>query len=146
MSTEAATTTSTTTPPKEEMTEQKIIEHYNHLRQEQGTLMTRISELDGESHEHLLVLDTLTPMEPNRRCHRLIGGVLVERSVETVIPEIKESLENINNVLGQFNEKLLAKEKEMDEFMVKYKINVKGAAGTGGNSNSKGDDTRGVLA
>jgi hypothetical protein len=44
---------------------------------------------------HSLVLSTLTPLlttEPTRKCFRLIGGVLVERTVSEVEPDLRGNL------------------------------------------------------
>eukprot|EP00658_Telonema_sp_P-2_P019123 TRINITY_DN17507_c0_g1_i1.p1 TRINITY_DN17507_c0_g1~~TRINITY_DN17507_c0_g1_i1.p1 ORF type:complete len:122 (+),score=56.06 TRINITY_DN17507_c0_g1_i1:128-493(+) len=114
------------------------------LLQDQSGLMSRIAELEGEHHEHNLVIVTLTPMEVTRRCHRLVGGVLVEKTVADVLPEVKNSYDNIGNVIKTFNEQLVKKEKEMEEFMAKYKINVRGNNGVA--TAAIGDDSRaGVL-
>lgn len=34
-------------------------------------------------------------MEPERKCYRLVGGVLVERTVKEVRPAILSNLENV---------------------------------------------------
>ena len=38
-----------------------------------------------------LVAETLRPMEPDRRCHHLVSGVLVERTVKEVLPIIEHN-------------------------------------------------------
>lgn len=43
-----------------------------------------------------LVLKTLTETEPTRKCYRLIGGVLVERNVASVLPAVKEHYEGVS--------------------------------------------------
>jgi hypothetical protein len=43
-----------------------------------------------------LVEDTLKPLDPKRRAFRLIGGVLVEQTVEEVIPNITDNLKNVS--------------------------------------------------
>jgi hypothetical protein len=48
---------------------------------------------------HSLVLSTLTPLlttEPTRKCFRLIGGVLVERTVSEVEPDLKGNLMGVS--------------------------------------------------
>lgn len=42
---------------------------------------TLVSELESERAEHQLVLMSLEKLEPTRRCWRLVGGILVERTV-----------------------------------------------------------------
>lgn len=128
-----------------ELTEQQIVDQYNRLRQDQSALMSRVAELEGEHHEHNLVIQSLTPMDGGRRCHRLVGGVLVEKTVADVLPEVQQSYDGIGGVIKQFNEQLVRKEKEMEEFMAKYKINVRGNSGAA-TAGAAGDDARaGVL-
>ena len=128
-------------------TEEEILRQYNALRQDQGKLMSRIAELDGERHEHALVLQTLKPLEPGRKCHRLVGGALVERTVATVTPEVENALAQIDNVLKNFNEQLVKKDKELEAFVIQYKISTKGKGGAApAAATGDGEAARGVLA
>ena len=45
-----------------------------------------------------LVEETLKPLDPKRRAFRLIGGVLVERTVEEVLPSITDNLSNVSDL------------------------------------------------
>lgn len=50
-----------------------------------------------------LVIDTLTEAskaDPNRKCFRLIGGVLVERTVKEVLPALQTNLEGVSCVFA----------------------------------------------
>jgi Prefoldin subunit len=47
-------------------------------------------------------LDEILPKDPKRRCFRLIGGVLVERTVEDVAPNLKTNLEGVSCLLSPF--------------------------------------------
>jgi prefoldin subunit 2 len=48
-----------------------------------------------EKEEHQLVLDTLSPLGQNRTCFRLMGGVLVERTIEQVAPMVESNLQGV---------------------------------------------------
>jgi prefoldin subunit 2 len=133
-------------PAKQLETEEEILRHYNALRQDQGKLMSRIAELDGERHEHALVLQTLKPLEPTRRCHRLVGGALVERTVATVTPEVENALAQIDNVLKNFNEQLVKKDRELESFAAQYKITTKKGGSAPVNQAGAAEGARGVLA
>ena len=52
-------------------------------------LQTQIFDLEQQLSDHKLVLGTLTPMDAGRRCMRMIGGVLVERTVGEVVPAVQ---------------------------------------------------------
>jgi prefoldin subunit 2 len=60
-------------------------------------LINKINELQQEAKEHQLVLDAFKSVEPERRCFRLIGGVLVERTVKDNKPSLEENLVNVCN-------------------------------------------------
>ena len=42
-----------------------------------------------------LVIDTLKPLDPQRKCFRLIGGILVERTVAEVLPALEKNFESV---------------------------------------------------
>ena len=46
-----------------------------------------------------LVIDTLKDVEGERKCFRMIGGVLVERSVKEVLPALRKNKEQVSCVL-----------------------------------------------
>ena len=46
-----------------------------------------------------LVEETLLPLDPNRKAFRLIGGILVERTVGDVLPNVVYNREQVRNVL-----------------------------------------------
>ena len=124
-------------------TESEIIEAYNRLRQEQNSIMSQIAQAESERHEHGLVVDALKPLEPQRRCHRLVGGVLVERTVAEVLPMIEDSVAQFDMLLKNLSEQLAKKEASMNAFMIKYKIRVRGQDDK---VEAKQQDAKGVLA
>jgi prefoldin subunit 2 len=44
-----------------------------------------------------LVEETLTPLDVKRRAFRLVGGVLVERTVGEVLPSVVSNRENVSS-------------------------------------------------
>jgi len=42
-----------------------------------------------------LVINNIKDLDPNRKCFRLIGGVLVERTVKDVLPAITKNVEKV---------------------------------------------------
>lgn len=48
---------------------------------------------------HRLVIETLQDCyatEPSRKCFRLVGGILVERTVSDVLPELIDRYESVS--------------------------------------------------
>ena len=104
-------------------------------------LWNKINELRNEVSEHEQVLRALEPMDANRRCYRLVGDVLVEKTVGEVIPIIKQNEQGLKEVISgpfttdgdltisQVLEKLAVQLERDGEalaaFQKKYKVRVK---------------------
>ena len=75
---------------------QNVIHQFNELIRESQSLANKISELELDCNEHKLVEETLGPLDPSRKAFRLVGEVLVERTVEEVLPSVKTNRENVS--------------------------------------------------
>eukprot|EP01064_Diplonema_japonicum_P004598 TRINITY_DN1301_c0_g1_i5.p1 TRINITY_DN1301_c0_g1~~TRINITY_DN1301_c0_g1_i5.p1 ORF type:complete len:140 (+),score=46.22 TRINITY_DN1301_c0_g1_i5:243-662(+) len=104
-------------PSQEELQQQ-----YAYMKQDYDMTARKIAEMEGEKHEYNLVLTALKPLEDDRKCYRLVGGVLVERTASEVGPALKESLVKIDELLENLNKSMLSKQKAMTEFTEKHKI------------------------
>lgn len=69
-----------------------------------------------------LVEKTLEPLDPDRRAFRLVGGILVERTVKEVLPSVTQNRENLDQVISTMETRLSAKQKEASEFKANYNI------------------------
>lgn len=106
--------------------EQQIVLGFQELRQECGMIHDKIQELEAEEMEHELVCKALEAMDGKRRCHRLIGDVLVERTVEEVLPAVVRNREGLKQAIETLKSQLHQKEKDLAEYQNKYKIRVRG--------------------
>ncbi|KAG5461877.1 MAG: hypothetical protein BJ554DRAFT_5865 [Olpidium bornovanus] len=43
-----------------------------------------------------LVIDTMVPLNPDRKCFRLVGGVLVERTIKEVLPALEANRSGVS--------------------------------------------------
>lgn len=68
---------------------------YREIMGECQRLMQKIAELEVDRNEHALVEETLQPLDPSRRAYRLVGEVLVERSVGEVLPSVSANKQNV---------------------------------------------------
>jgi prefoldin subunit 2 len=114
----------------EMMSEQAVAGKWNFMRSELNQLYGKINELEQELNEHQLVINAIQPLDPGRKCFRMIGGVLVERTVGEVLPAVNRNKEGLQEVITRLTEALEKKTKEFAAFEAKYKIKVRG----------KGDD------
>jgi chaperonin cofactor prefoldin len=65
-----------------------------------------------------LVLDTLQPLPQDRKCFRMINGVLVERTVKEVVPALETNSEGLKKLLAELVSQYKSKEAEMEKWKV----------------------------
>lgn len=104
--------------------------NFSRLQNDLQTLATKIGELESEAEEHelslpfnkpthdhnqytclshRLVLTTLNETlsaEPDRKCFRLIGGVLVERTVKDVVPALETNRAGVSPLFASAEKQL----------------------------------------
>ena len=56
-----------------------------------------------------LVLESISKLEDDRRCWRLVNGVLFEKAKKEVVPELEQMIANLGAVVKQLNDALLLK-------------------------------------
>ena len=64
------------------------------------------------------MLESLTPVPRDRKCFRLINGVLVERTVGDVVPALETNAEGLRSVLEGLVKEYKKKQEEMDKWKV----------------------------
>ncbi|NWY07782.1 PFD2 protein, partial [Nothoprocta ornata] len=104
----------------------QVVTRFNRLRQEQRGLASKAAELELELNEHSLVIETLRAVEAARRCYRMVGGVLVERTVKEVLPALESNKEQIGRLLETLTQQLQAKGRELSDFRELHNIRVVG--------------------
>ena len=62
--------------------------------------------------------ETLQPLPDDRKCFRLINGVLVERTVKDVLPALKTNSDGLKQVLEELLKQYKGKEGEMNKWKV----------------------------
>lgn len=66
--------------------------------------------------EHRLVLETLTPLSGDRKCFRMINGVLTERTVSDVLPALQTNADGLKKVLDDLVKQYRGKQDEMEKW------------------------------
>ncbi|KAL3314904.1 hypothetical protein Ciccas_006469 [Cichlidogyrus casuarinus] len=99
--------------------QQEILEGFNKLRSEQQAIARNIADLEINQHEQIRVIATLKGVEPIRKCFRLIDDVLVEKTVQDILPtliseesKMKPAIEDLKEQLEAKGNELLAYKKE----------------------------------
>ncbi|GLB34052.1 putative prefoldin subunit [Lyophyllum shimeji] len=107
------------------LSDQEIQQNYIRMQNEMQALAGKIGELEQQADEHSLVLTTLNEAleeEPGRKCFRLIGGVLVERTVKDVVPTLQTTRDGIRKAIANLTEQYKSKEQDLDTFKREYNI------------------------
>ncbi|TFK99189.1 Prefoldin [Pterulicium gracile] len=110
---------------KSQPSEQEIKQQFQQFQTELQGMASKIGELEQDSDEHSLVLTTLNEVlteEPDRKCFRLIGGVLVERTVKDIVPTLQTNRDGMQKLIAQLAEQYRSKEKLFDSFKTEYNI------------------------
>lgn len=109
----------------EPINEQVVANRWSVLRTELNQLYSKITELEMELSEHSLVIGAIQPLDPARKCYRMIGGVLVERTIAEVLPAVQRNKEGLQEVIARLTEALQKKKKEIADYEAKYKIKIR---------------------
>lgn len=70
------------------------------------------------------VLEAINGFDASRRCFRLIGGVLVERTVGEVAPAVQRNKEGLEEVISRLEQQLEDKKKQVKDLQDRYNIQV----------------------
>lgn len=73
-----------------------------------------------------MVIATLQNVNEDRRCFRLVGGVLTERKVKDVLPALITNLEKLKELIEKLKEQITKKGVEINEYREKYNITFRG--------------------
>ncbi|XP_046485296.1 prefoldin subunit 2-like [Neodiprion pinetum] len=105
---------------------EEIFAGFQTLRNEQRVMANKLSEMEIEMNEHKIVIDTLKNVDPSRKCYRMIGGILCERTVLEITPTLISNKEQLAKVIDALNEQLAKKGHEINEYKEKHNIRIRG--------------------
>uniref|UniRef100_A0A8W8KQ17 Prefoldin subunit 2 n=1 Tax=Magallana gigas TaxID=29159 RepID=A0A8W8KQ17_MAGGI len=153
---------------------EQIVAGFQELRQQQRALASKISELEMDMKEHELVIETLKDVAPERKCFRMVGGVLVERTVKDVLPALVNNKEQVkmffhlvlifvfldilflgclilcflfqmNKLVETLTKQLETKGNEINKYRERHNLKIKGEESKDMEKSSKDVKTGGVL-
>ncbi|KAG5853258.1 prefoldin subunit 2 [Anguilla rostrata] len=143
-STAASKTSNSTGGKQSGPSAEQVVAAFQRMRQEQRSMAAKAAELEMEINEHSLVIDTLREVDPSRKCFRLVGGVLVERTVKEVLPALESNKEQISRIVESLSTQMQTKGRELTEYRERYNIRLVGEedgpskAGAASNRESEG--------
>lgn len=65
------------------------------------------------------MIKTLTPMDASRNCYRLVGDVLVQRTVGEALPAVERNKAGLEGVVAKLQAQLAEQQKALAEFQSK---------------------------
>ncbi|CAG8490916.1 17828_t:CDS:2 [Funneliformis caledonium] len=104
------------------LTDQEITTQFNAMKTELQNIAQKIGELESESDEHKAVIDTLSPLNDDRKCFRLVNGVLLERTVKDVLPALQTNYDGIKGIMDNLVRSYKTKEDEFIAFQKEHNI------------------------
>ncbi|CAH1391939.1 unnamed protein product [Nezara viridula] len=118
---------------------EEIYSGFQQLRNEQRNLVNKLTEVEMDLNEHKMVLETLKDLDGDRKCFRLIGGVLCEKTVKDVIPTLTTNRDQLMVVAESLNEQVTKKGIEINEYKEKHNIGIRGVDDPPQSSTSEGE-------
>jgi len=115
---------------------EQVVAQFQRMRQEQRGMASKAAEFEMEINEHSLVIETLKEVDASRKCFRLVGGVLVERTVKEVLPALENNKEQISKIIESLNTQMQSKGRELTEYRERYNIRLMGEGDTEAQSQS----------
>ncbi|KAG0651119.1 putative prefoldin subunit 2 [Hyphodiscus hymeniophilus] len=104
--------------------QQELQNQYSTFKNNLQQIAQKIGDVETEAEEHKLVLETLEPLSGDRKCFRMINGVLVERTVKDVVPALKTNSDGLRKVLEDLVKQYNGKQTEMEKWKKKNNIQV----------------------
>ncbi|XP_065359454.1 probable prefoldin subunit 2 [Calliphora vicina] len=127
---------------KDSKMNEKLIAEFQQLRNEQRNLVNNLNTLEMDLKEHKTVIDTLKTVDPDRKCFRLIGGVLCERTVKEVLPQLVENKDFIEKTITLVTDDLTKKGVQINKFKEEHNIRIRGEQLAGDGQKSQTDEKK----
>merc|ERR1712058_120056 len=115
---------------KDQKTQEVIIQGFNAMRNDQKQIASKTSELQQDLNEHNIVIETLDGVDGDRKCFRMVGGVLVERTVKEVLPALVGNRDKMGKLIESLDKQLTDKGEEINGYMEKHNIQLRDQPGS----------------
>ncbi|QMW40425.1 hypothetical protein G4B11_003705 [Aspergillus flavus] len=98
--------------------QQELQLQYSNYKNTLQQMAQKIGDIEQEAEEHKLVIETLEPLPEERKCFRMVNGVLVERTIRDVLPTLKTNSDGLKQVLEELLKQYKSKQTELDNWKV----------------------------
>lgn len=86
------------------------------------------------------VIDTLKTVDENRKCFRLIGGVLAEQTVKDTLPTLIQNRDQLEKLIEKGKEQLTKKGTEINKFKEEHNIKISNESEAPADDSKKGSE------
>ena len=100
------------------LSKDEVVAKYQRMRQDEQAKRAKIQELMSQEAEFRVVIETLKPVDPDRRCYHQIGGVLAERTVKEVLPVLEVNRDGLAKLLSTLEAEFAKTVQERSDFQV----------------------------
>lgn len=90
---------------------QEAVNNYNKMKSDYGEFFKKFIELEDSKREHKLVLTNIEGLSKERRCWRMIGGVLVEKTMDEVIKNLNDNCTMLDQTCKALENTMATKQK-----------------------------------
>ncbi|KAI1724688.1 prefoldin subunit domain-containing protein [Ditylenchus destructor] len=104
--------------------QQKIVEGFQKLREQQQQTVTEISRVESELREHQTVVKNLQTLDSDRKCFRQIGDCLVEHKAGELVEILSDIVTKFKERLKELNDQLIERGKEINTYKEKNNIRL----------------------
>ena len=102
---------------KKKVISPEIQQKYMICKNQYKQLLKTILALEDEKKEHNLVYSQIEKLEDERRCYRMVGGILVERNVKEAKTAIKNRIDKeLDPKVEELKTKLRVQEKALSDY------------------------------
>lgn len=116
---------------KQQEHERKVQEHqiqYNRYQETLKELLNQLAAVSSLIQEHAVVDETLAQIPPDKRerrkCFKMIGGVLVDKTVDEVIRLLGAEVKGLTKSKEAVEKEITRVKSELNEWMAKNKVKI----------------------
>ncbi|RCK64090.1 Prefoldin subunit 2 [Candida viswanathii] len=112
----------------DERKSQILQQEYNRSQEMIAELESQLGTITSQLQEHLIVDQSLSSIAPekrtNRKCFKMIGGVLVEKSVDDVIKILNTEIKELKTEREKLDKELTESRKKLESWITSNKIKI----------------------
>ncbi|ODV93378.1 hypothetical protein PACTADRAFT_51977 [Pachysolen tannophilus NRRL Y-2460] len=103
---------------------QKLQLQFNEFKETLEQLSQKIGQLKTDLDEHDVVLNTLKTVPEDRKCFRMIGGALVEKTAGSVVPVLDSKIISMKEAVVSLEKERQRTLKEFEDWQKKTNVKI----------------------